>query len=794
MKCPSNPHKRLLRLAAGLCLLPALCHPDLAYGQRPVVNAAAPCGTVLSREVQVRFLETPQRAVPIDPVTNKATSVAELKIQFHVVCNGTTPPISAGDVATALAHLNTKFAPSGLSFVQCSAIDYIYNTPFGTNFTRSEIDQVKIGAYDRNTAINVYIYNQIESGDIGGFSYVPGDVSYGYINTYSHSRVHVATTGAGGAVNVPVTLVHEMGHFFGLQHTHGSGAAGTTNETVYDALGNSNGAFAGDGIFDTPADPAITAYLTVGSPCIYPNNSPTCATVPNFCDVNGRVYAPLTDNAMFFKSSDCNTNLTNGQAQQIYSTYIAYHQGQYEGAADIISRDDIYDPGYEPNITSNSIYGLGVWESPDIWNCRSSNSCTTHEKPGYGTPNKNSLRLRIKNNGCENNQQGMVRTYWTYGSTGETWPGSWNSKTLCSYPAGDEIPNLVPIPPANIPKGQVLPVLTPGQETILTYDWIPEDPFNPTSKFSCVPGGGLSTAADGNPMICFLGRIDAFWDHMHSEQNGPISHNVTQNNNIVTRNTSLVNLPGHLKQAPPFGNGGSVFVESPLNANAVFDLHVRDISENAGTFANSGIVYMRMSDNLWDAWMDNGHQGDGVEIFDEGQHRVAVSAAHGVLRNIQLVAGEVYQTSFTFDLRQEVQDYTESSYALYQSLSGGVDTPVGSACIFHVVVDPDLIDGQKMAPGSQSASVTSGFATLYPNPATNTANLKFNLDKDGPVDIVLTDMNGKTVAVIARGEKYAAGTHTRMLNLDRYASGIYLLQVHTAGGQETLRFHIQKEQ
>src|SRR5215217_4333190 len=120
-------------------------------------------------------------------LASKPTSIIDVKVQFHVVCSGPTTasaPITLAQINTALAFVNTKFAPSQLNFTHCGSIDYIYNSPLYNSFTRSEIHQMQIGKYDKTHCINIYYFHNIDNGYVHGFTYIPSSVTYAYINDY----------------------------------------------------------------------------------------------------------------------------------------------------------------------------------------------------------------------------------------------------------------------------------------------------------------------------------------------------------------------------------------------------------------------------------------------------------------------------------------------------------------------------------------------------------------------------------------------------------------------------------
>jgi acetyl-CoA carboxylase beta subunit len=106
------------------------------------------------------------------------------------------------------------------------------------------------------------------------------------------------------------TLAHEVGHWFGLMHTHGNLDNGTD-----ELVNGSNCTDAGDLICDTPADPRLTGL--VSSNCVY--NPPSVA--PR--DANGQLFAPETNNLMSYSLSQCRNRFSDGQVLIMQETYIS---------------------------------------------------------------------------------------------------------------------------------------------------------------------------------------------------------------------------------------------------------------------------------------------------------------------------------------------------------------------------------------------------------------------------------------------------------------------------------------
>lgn len=77
---------------------------------------------------------------------------------------------------------------------------------------------------------------------------------------------------------------------------------------------------------------------------------------------------------------------------------------------------------------------------------------------------------------------------------------------------------------------------------------------------------------------------------------------------------------------------------------------------------------------------------------------------------------------------------------------------------------------------------------VYPNPATTTAYLDYELPKAGPVLLELLDGRGKALRTVTRHDKQPKGPHTFPVEVGDLPAGTYFLQLHTRAGAETRRF------
>lgn len=277
----------------------------------PLTGQAQPngdCGTVLD-EATIKRLNAAEPAIQQRIAARKAAGepdfVATIPVKFYIVrqSNG-TGGLLPSTVSTILSNLNSKFSGTGLYFSSCGSTEYIDDSAL-YNFDTSEEPLLLLAGYTPG-ALNLYFTNDLTSGSgsLNGYSYLP--------NTNTPDIAVVRNSAATTS-----TMPHEVGHYFGLYHTHGKFNCGPT---ITDELVNGcNCKGYGDNVCDTPADPNLlgincSGYLVNG--CTYSNTT--------LKDANQQVFAPMVSNLMSYAPENCRTQFTTGQKDRMAAQYQLY--------------------------------------------------------------------------------------------------------------------------------------------------------------------------------------------------------------------------------------------------------------------------------------------------------------------------------------------------------------------------------------------------------------------------------------------------------------------------------------
>ncbi|WP_207506029.1 zinc-dependent metalloprotease [Telluribacter humicola] len=264
------------------------------------------CGTpAISEQDRQTYLSAYQQFSQRQQVTarRQATQIA---IKVHNVLTAQGVGDASPYLEQVFAVLNAKFAPMGISFFQLGEVNFIRNDNF-YNLAMSR-DHELTSAHSVQNAINLYFVGSADGSN--GYAYPPNLDSTR--NTRSWNALFISTN-----LNVSTTQIinevipHEMGHYFGLLHTHEHGSSGNLDPATREYVTRGAGAnctYAGDQICDTPADP----YLLLITSDRQLAQSSCSSGFMSTMDPQREVYRPDVTNLMSYYRG-CRTSLTPQQ-------------------------------------------------------------------------------------------------------------------------------------------------------------------------------------------------------------------------------------------------------------------------------------------------------------------------------------------------------------------------------------------------------------------------------------------------------------------------------------------------
>ncbi len=228
---------------------------------------------------------------------NNKRAIEQYAIQLHIVRrNDGTGGANVTNIRNEiLSFVNPYFAAVDIEFVECNPEVYHNSSEYyilGDNGEDPDVaGDAMAAAFNVPNVINIYYVS--DPDEACGWARFPWNLPVDYIVI------------ANGCATNKSTTVHELGHYFGLYHTHET-FGGMAPESV--TRNNANGCYDcdtdGDLLCDTPADPNLADLA---------NDFPSCAytgSETDECDVS---YTPAIDNIMSYADKECRTIFTTQQ-------------------------------------------------------------------------------------------------------------------------------------------------------------------------------------------------------------------------------------------------------------------------------------------------------------------------------------------------------------------------------------------------------------------------------------------------------------------------------------------------
>ena len=252
------------------------------------------CGTHISEE-EVEKILWDNNKLPKDLAWKKGDNeLGEYVIKLNINIFGLTDinPI----IEDAIAEANQHFAPIGISFETCEepTIHFLNFTSIDSTVIVDHIESM-----DKLGFLNVYVGSSVflkPRGYICGAAYYPDQFS----PTGGRCRIYISSNCFERG-----TFMHELGHVFGLLHTHGPSNTIKTDEWV----NGCNCRHTGDRICDTPADPNLSWKV-----------SENCEYTGWEIDEFGYAYQPSVENFMSY-ARVCRNEFTDEQYEKMLYSF-----------------------------------------------------------------------------------------------------------------------------------------------------------------------------------------------------------------------------------------------------------------------------------------------------------------------------------------------------------------------------------------------------------------------------------------------------------------------------------------
>ena len=249
-------------------------------------------------------------------------TVFAVKIRV-LYCGNESKEFIVKKINQSFERANNAFYDAALRFEIDGKIEFGCDSSFSNFLKTNANEEMLYNKYCKakeEKQINLFVVGKISNPD----NLIDGTLGYAYMPYYQRIFcrefiiLHLDGTAMSG------TLSHELGHFFGLHHTHGD------DHTFEKELASgANCAWAGDSICDTPADrPNLLKNRVdaIGADC-------SCKYTGKEVDENYDLLQPLADNIMSYTPDKCRRKFTAGQLNKI-SQYARWRRLQLKQTID----------------------------------------------------------------------------------------------------------------------------------------------------------------------------------------------------------------------------------------------------------------------------------------------------------------------------------------------------------------------------------------------------------------------------------------------------------------------------
>lgn len=311
----------------------------------------------------------------------------------------------------------------------------------------------------------------------------------------------------------------------------------------------------------------------------------------------------------------------SGFSNQLGYGRLNLYRAVLKAGADLYMKDQTTDSGIEPNPSSD-----GYYATPDVWVRNSNDGGTVHQNPEAGQTNY--VYVKVRNRGYISSAAigNALKLYWAKASTGLSWTFPWTGATYsCSG-------NTVDIG-GQIGAAQTIPAIAAGGFTTLVFAW---DPPKPTD-YPCF--------GDDASHFCLLARIETRPSSpygMAFPETSSLGNNVKNNNNIVWKNISIVNLlPDMMSvRTSVLITGAKLLRKTFTQTDIAFNVPNEKGNNNILGVAD---FYIDLGE-FTDLWLRNNGKVDGGRVYKDektGKTLIRVAATKGKIYGVPIEATQI---------------------------------------------------------------------------------------------------------------------------------------------------------
>lgn len=360
----------------------------------------------------------------------------------------------------------------------------------------------------------------------------------------------------------------------------------------------------------------------------------------NPCLTQNQVKQILKDTSEKVGGYNYNWNSTDaGRSKELgygrVNAFLAVQMAQSMGSneLDLYTQDGTDDTGVEPNTTTQT-----PWDSPDIWIRNYDDDGLRHQNPEYNAGGQyNYIYVKVRNKSCvPSTGTEVLQVHWAKANTSYAWPNYWNGVAQFNgYPLGG---TLTPI---------TIPILQPGQKTIVKVPWQVPNPNN-----------YIDVGQQWH--FCLMSRILSTNDPMTFPETENARQNIDFNNNIAQKNVTVVDLIAGY-------SSGTVHVGNPFNHPKAFYLEmIREDLETGKPIYEEAEVGVKMDEVLFAAWERGGKEAELLEPTSD-ENRKIVKGNNVILDNLSFNANEYGKLTLDFNfLTKELTDKSDYKYYIVQ--------------------------------------------------------------------------------------------------------------------------------